>query len=90
MNTRIVKRAVVGLAIVGCSVFGASAVASADTGGTPAISCAGVGNPADAARLLGAVGRNHFETPVDLSQSLGYSAPGDAINALCFTPGDTP
>lgn len=61
--------------------------AFAAAGGTPAINCI-IGNPAQAARVLGAVGPRPTQTPVDLAQQLGFSSPGAALNAVCTTPAD--
>jgi hypothetical protein len=78
------KKRVVGFAV--CLGFSVVALGGAAAGAAPAINCLGVGNPAQTARLEGAVGPNRFQTPAQLAQSLGQPSAGAAIQTYCVTP----
>jgi hypothetical protein len=66
--------------------FSVVALSSATAGAAPAINCAGTGNPAQTARILGAVGPDRFQTPPQLASSLGLPSTGALIQAFCVTP----
>jgi hypothetical protein len=66
--------------------FSIVALGSATAGAAPAINCVGVGNPAQAARLLGAIGPDRVGTPPQLASSLGQPSTGGLIQTFCVTP----
>ena len=69
---------------IGMSVF---ALGGATAGAAPAINCAGLGNPGQAAQFFGAAGPNRVVTPPQLAASLGAGATvGSTIQTLCVTP----
>ena len=66
--------------------FSLVALGGASAGSAPAINCIGVGNPAQLARVLGAVGPQRVWTPPELAQSFGAGSVGAGLQAFCVTP----